>query len=90
MRDVYALASNVLVLDAEFDEVLRRNKVRRDIYSHNVLDVDASSLDAAGGYAQQRNLVFQFAERALYVGVASSLCASQLQELDRNPWNLVA
>lgn len=89
MRDVYTLASNVLVLDAElmkssaerrFEEIFTR--ITCSTWIHRLWTLQEAILN--------NNLLFQFAERALYVGTSSSLRRAQLREVYRNPWNLVA
>ena len=89
MRDVYQSASNVVVLDAE----LMKSSAERgfeEIFTRIICSTWIRRLWTLQEAILNNNLLFQFAERAIYVGDSSSLFQAQVREVNRNPWNLVA
>jgi hypothetical protein len=89
MRDVYKLASNVLVLDAG---LMKSSAERRfeEIFTRITCSTWVRRLWTLQEAILNNNLLFQFAERALYAGTSSSLYRAQSLEVSRNPWNLAA
>jgi len=89
MRDVYSLASNVLVLDAE----LIKSSAERpfeEIFTRIYCSTWIRRLWTLQEAILNKDLFYQFAERAICVDVSSPLSRAQLREVDQNPWNLVA
>ncbi len=89
MRDVYECASNVLVLDAE----LMQHSAERD-YREIFTRISCSSwlrrLWTLQEAVLNKNLLFQFSDRAIYVGSDSKLFAHQRHDNTNHPWDLVA
>lgn len=89
MRDVYSSASNVLVLDAELMKS-SANRSFDEIYTRIYCSTWIRRLWTLQEAILNKNVLFQFAERALGVDASSRLRRAQLLEITRNPWNLVA
>jgi hypothetical protein len=89
MRDVYKCASKVLVLDAE----LMQHSAERD-YREIFTRISCSSWLRRLWTLQEailnKNLLFQFADQAIYVGNNSKLYADQRHDNTNRPWDLVA
>lgn len=89
MRDVYECASTVLVLDAE----LMQHSAERD-YREIFTRISCSSWARRLWTLQEgilsENLLFQFSDRAVYVGSGSKLHADRLHDNTNRCWDLVA
>lgn len=87
MRDIYECASNVM--DAE----LMQHSAERD-YREISSRISCSSwlrrLWTLQEAVLNKNLLFQFSNRAIYVGNESKLFADQRQDNSAHPWDLVA
>ena len=89
MRDVYKSAANVLVLNTE----LMRSSCNRP-YTEIFTRITCSSWLRRLWTLQEgllnHNLLFQFSERAVYVGYSSRLFQKQKRDNKEKPWDLVA
>jgi hypothetical protein len=90
MRDVYQLAANVLVLDHELMQHPSLDRPYAELFTRITCSTWLRRLWTLQEATLNRNVLFQFADRAIYAGGGSAL--SQMQAFDNrhNPWDLVA
>lgn len=89
MRDIYKLASNVLVLSAE----LMQSSCKRP-YTEICTRISCCAwlrrLWTLQEATLNRNVLFQFSEQAVYVGSRSASYEAQAHDNKNSPWDLVA
>ena len=89
MRNVYSSATNVLVMNTE----LMQSSCERsytEIFTRITYSSWLRRLWTLQEALLNRNLLFQFSERAVYVDVLSKLYQARKRDTEENPWDLVA
>lgn len=89
MRDVYKLATNVLVLNTELMRA-SCNRPYTEIFTRITCSSWLRRLWTLQESLLNSNLLVQFSERAVHVGFHSRLYTVQQEDNTENPWDLVA